>query len=267
MHEHSGEGARYGMAIDLDRCVGCGACMVACAVENNVAVPPPAALENRGLTWMRVARVDNGLPFPARRTVTLPIPCQHCENAPCIHVCPVTAVQMDESTGVVGQIPTRCMGCRYCMAACPYHARYFNWFDPTWPEGLEATLNPDVAPRMRGVAEKCNFCHGRLDRARQQAAAEGRPASESVSYTPACAEACPSRAITFGNLRDPDSDVARLARSPEAFRLLETLGTEPKVFYLSRDAWVRSLGRSRLEMVRGQTEQPAVASPHPVKGA
>jgi len=177
------------MVIDLDKCTGCGACMVGCAVENNVSVPPVAAAENRGLTWMRVYRTDNGKDFPDNRTVCVPIPCQHCEHAPCIHVCPVTAVQMDESTGVVGQIPTRCMGCRYCMAACPYHARYFNWFDPIWPEGMQDTLNPDVSPRMRGVAEKCNFCHGRLDRARELASAQGRPTTEPVSYQPACAEA------------------------------------------------------------------------------
>lgn len=244
-------GARYAMVIDLDKCTGCGACMVACAVENNVAVPPPAAAANRGLTWMQVQRTGNGRAWPDHRPVFVPIPCQQCEHAPCIHVCPVTAVQLDESTGIVGQVPARCMGCRYCMAACPYHARYFNWFDPTWPEGLEQTLNPDVAPRMRGVAEKCNFCHGRLDRARELAAAEGRPAAEPVDYLPACAEACPHGAITFGNSADPDSAVARLAHDPRAFRLLEALGTGPKVTYLASDPQVRRLGLSRLDMVRG----------------
>ena len=149
------------------------------------------------------------------------------------------------------------MGCRYCMAACPYHARYFNWFDPIWPEGLEDTLNPDVAPRMRGVAEKCNFCHGRLDRARELAAAEGRPTSEAVSYVPACAEACPHGAITFGDRLDEASERGRTgATSPNAFRLLEALGTGPKVTYLSRDAWVRRIGLSRLDMVRGTTAGP-----------
>lgn len=247
-------GARYAMAIDLDKCTGCGACMVACAVENNVAVPPPAAAANRGLTWMAVHRTDNGQEWPAHRPVLIPIPCQQCEHAPCIHVCPVTAVQLDESTGIVGQVPARCMGCRYCMAACPYHARYFNWFDPTWPEGLEGTLNPDVAPRMRGVAEKCNFCHGRLDRARELAAAEGRPADEVVAYVPACVEACPHGAINFGDSRDPESPVARLERDPRAFRLLEALGTAPKVAYLSADPAVRRIGLSRLDMVRGAAD-------------
>ena len=258
MSTHSGVTATtsYAMVIDLDKCTGCGACMVGCAVENNISVPPVAAAENRGLTWIRVYRVDNGKEFPEHRSVCVPIPCQHCDNAPCIHVCPVTAVQMDESTGIVGQIPTRCMGCRYCMAACPYHARYFNWFDPIWPEGMEDTLNPDVSPRMRGVAEKCNFCHGRLDRARELASAGGLPTSEPVDYQPACAEPCPHGAITFGNMLDESSEVYRLAHGPHAFRLLEALGTKPKVTYLSREPWVRRIGLSRLDMVRGLADAP-----------
>ena len=256
MHTPEATGARYAMFIDLDKCTGCGACMVACAVENNVSVPPVEAAENRGLTWLRVHRTDNGKDWPEHRSVFVPIPCQQCEHAPCIHVCPVTAVQLDESTGIIGQVPTRCMGCRYCMAACPYHARYFNWFDPTWPEGLEDTLNPDVAPRMRGVAEKCNFCHGRLDRARELAAAEGRPASEAVSYVPACVEACPHGAITFGDRLDEDSELVALEKSPNAFRLLEALGTGPKVTDLSRDAWVRRIGLSRRDVVRGTNAGP-----------
>jgi molybdopterin-containing oxidoreductase family iron-sulfur binding subunit len=251
MKKDAAGAAKYVMVIDLDRCTGCGDCMVACAVENNVAVPPPAAQENRSLTWMKVYRVGDGQTFPDRREVCVPIPCQHCGHAPCIEVCPVTAVQLDEETGIVGQVPERCMGCRYCMAACPYHARYFNWFDPVWPEGMEQTLNPDVSPRMRGVAEKCNFCHGRLDRAREKAAAEGRRTLEPHEYRPACVEACPHGAISFGDLNDPRSGIAEQVRRPEAFRLLASLGTDPKVHYLSRHDWVRRLGASRLEMLRG----------------
>ena len=262
MEQQTAKRARYGMVIDLDRCTGCGACMVACAVENNVAVPPPGEGANRSLTWMRVYRADNGRRFPEQRTVCVPIPCQQCDDAPCIDVCPVTAVQLDERTGIVGQVPERCMGCRYCMAACPYHARYFNWFDPVWPEGMETTLNPDVSPRMRGVAEKCNFCHGRLARAQEQAAAEGRRELEPGQYVPACAEACPNGAITFGDLLDPDSEVARLARSPEAFRLLEALGTEPKVSYLSSRAWVRRIGESRLGMLSADREDAKGVASH-----
>ena len=109
---------------------------------------------------------------------------------------------MDPATGIVGQMPERCLGCRYCMAACPYHARYFNWWDPAWPAGMEKTLNPDVAPRMRGVVEKCNFCHGRWHRAKERAAAAGQNDIEPGDYVPACVEACPAGAIRFGDLND-----------------------------------------------------------------
>ena len=233
---------RYGMVIDVDRCTGCGACMVACAIENNVSVPPPQAGDRKGLTWIRVYRMTNGRSYPHSRTAFLPVSCQHCDhNTPCVSVCPQNAVDVDPQTGVVSQIPERCLGCRYCMAACPYHARYFNWWDPVWPEGMERTLNPDVSPRMRGVVEKCNFCHGRLHAAQEQAAAEGRRELRDDEYVPACVEACPFGAIRFGNLLDESSEVARLARSRRAFRLLERLGTEPKVYYLSSEEWVHRI--------------------------
>jgi molybdopterin-containing oxidoreductase family iron-sulfur binding subunit len=231
--------ARYGMVIDLDRCTGCGACMVACAVENNVPPANPQATERTGITWMRVHRLGNGRPFPDSRAVFFPILCQQCEHeTPCAAVCPQHAVEVDPATGIVDQMPQRCLGCRYCMAACPYHARYFNWWDPVWPAGLEKALNPDVAPRMRGVVEKCNLCHGRLHRAQAKAAAEGRREIASEDYTPACVEACPAKAIVFGDLADDRTEVAQQARSEGAFSLLEKLGTEPKVHYRSEWPWV-----------------------------
>jgi molybdopterin-containing oxidoreductase family iron-sulfur binding subunit len=153
-------------------------------------------------------------------------------------VCPQNAVELDPATGIVGQIPQRCLGCRYCMAACPYHARYFNWGDPTWPAGMEKALNPAVSPRMRGVVEKCNFCHGRWHEAKELAVAKGETGP--VAYTPACVEACPSRAIAFGDLNDAASPVNTLARQQGAFRLLDSIGTEPKVYYHSRRDWVRA---------------------------
>jgi len=125
------------------------------------------------------------------------------------------------------------------MTACPYHARYFNWWDPTWPAGMEKTLNPGVAPRMRGVVEKCNFCHARLQAAQDKAAAGGKREIDPDDYVPACVEACPTRAITFGDLADPASAVAHESRDPRSFRLLPKLGTEPKVYYQSQLAWVR----------------------------
>ena len=166
---------RYGMTIDIDRCNGCGACMVACAVENNIPPANPGADERKGITPIRVYQIDNGAAYPERRTAFIPMICQQCgHETPCAHVCPQQAVDIDPETGIVGQMPERCLGCRYCMAACPYHARYFNWWDPKWPEGMEKTLNPNVAPRQRGVVEKCNFCHGRRHAAMEKAAAAGQ---------------------------------------------------------------------------------------------
>jgi Fe-S-cluster-containing dehydrogenase component len=242
VHDEPQTRARYGMAIDLDCCTGCGNCMVACAVENNVAVPPPQAGERKGITPMRVNRVEDGQAFPATQSVYVPVMCQHCgHHTPCMSVCPQNAVDVDPRTGIVSQIPGRCLGCRYCVTACAYHARYFDWWDPTWPEGMERTLNPDVSPRMRGVVEKCNLCHGRLHAAQMQANAAGRRELRPGEYVPACAEACPVEAIVFGDLADPQSEVAQRAASPRAFRLLEKLGTDPKIYYLTTRDWVRNL--------------------------
>lgn len=246
--------ARYGMVIDLDRCNGCGACMVACAVENNIPPAHPKATERTGTTWIRVYKVTNGQRFPNTRVAYVPLPCQQCEtHTPCVSVCPQNAVEVDPATGIVNQMPQRCLGCRYCMAACPYHARYFNWWDPVWPAGMERTLNPAVSPRMRGVVEKCNFCHGRLHAARERAAAEGQSALAPLKYIPACAEACPSGAIMFGDLNDPESPVARLVKNGEAFRLLSRLGTDPKVYYRSTQPWVREIAEHQLSTEKKET--------------
>ncbi len=245
--EEQNKAARYGMLIDLDRCDGCGACMVACAVENNVPPANPAATDRTGITWLRVYEARNGLPRTQSQAVYVPVLCQQCgEHTPCESVCPQNAVEVDPDTGIVGQIPERCFGCRYCMTACPYHARYFNWWDPVWPKGMEKTLNPQVSPRMRGVVEKCNFCHGRLHAAQAKAAAEGRANLEPGEYVPACAEACPNHAITFGDLADPESDVSKEIQRDGSFRLLERLGTEPKIYYRSSRPWVRDMMEQKL---------------------
>lgn len=234
--------SRYGMVIDVDRCTGCGACMVACAIENNVAPAEQNASERTGVTWLRVYPVSNGEPFAAHDMVYIPMTCQQCgDHTPCVSVCPQNAVEVDPTTGIVAQIPQRCLGCRYCMTACPYHARYFNWWDPQWPKGTEAFLNPDVAPRMRGVAEKCNFCHGRLHAARTKAAATGKKDIAAGDYIPACVENCPSRAIVFGDLADETSEVSQISRSQDAFQFLPKLGTAPKIYYRSAKEWVRRM--------------------------
>lgn len=254
---------RYGMVIDVDKCSGCGACMVACAVQNNVAPANQAATERTGITWIRVYGADNGKEFPENRSVFIPLPCQQCgKETPCVSVCPQKAVEVDPATGIVGQIPVRCLGCRYCMTACPYHARYFNWWDPVWPAGMEKTLNPDVSTRMRGVVEKCNFCHSRLQAARAKAAAEGRRELHEGEYVPACVESCPTQAIAFGDLLDETSEVSTLSRDKHSFRLLEKLDTEPKVYYHSEQPWVRQMAEKEVSKQKMASAQVAGERAH-----
>jgi molybdopterin-containing oxidoreductase family iron-sulfur binding subunit len=132
------------------------------------------------------------------------------------------------------------------MAACPYHARDFNWFDPHFPQGMDRLLSPEVSPRTRGVVEKCTFCHHRLMRAKAKAYAEGRRDLKEGEYIPACVEACPTRAITFGDLNNPEHVVSGLIDGPHVFRLLERLGTEPKVYYRSSKQWVKAMADNYL---------------------
>lgn len=219
--------ARWGMVIDLDRCTGCQACAIACKAENNVAAVGAAeALRGRTISWMQVlAEEDDEHPGEVRRFI--PRPCLQCDDPPCTKVCPVYATYRNPE-GIVAQIYARCIGCRFCMAACPYNAKYFNWHRyQTDAPGQ----NPDVSVRPKGVVEKCTFCHHRLQKARERARAERRDLAPG-DYVPACAEVCPAQAIVFGDLADSGSEIAHLARSPRAFRLLEELGTKPKVIYL-----------------------------------
>lgn len=222
---------RWGMVIDLDRCTACQACVVACQAENNV--PPPRreeAEKGRSIAWMELITFTEG-EYPNVKMRMLPRPCMHCQNPPCVNVCPVQATYKSED-GIIGQIYGRCIGCRYCTTACPYTVRYFNWFPPEWPEPMQKGRNPDVSVRPKGVVEKCTFCHHRLFQARDRAAFEGREMRPD-EYIPACVEACPAPgAMTFGDLDDPASKVSELSHSRRAFHLLEDLGTKPNVIYL-----------------------------------
>ncbi|MBI4459115.1 MAG: 4Fe-4S dicluster domain-containing protein [Acidobacteria bacterium] len=223
--------ARWGMVIDLDKCTACQACVVACQVENNVPfMQPEEAQKGRNIYWLKLVPFPEGQ-FPEAKVRFLPLPCMHCDEPPCIQVCPVDATNIN-SEGIVRQIFARCIGCRYCTTACPYTVRSFNWYKPEWPEPMQEARNPDVSVRPKGVVEKCTLCHHRLQKARAKAMSEDRPLA-SGEYTPACVESCPPKAMVFGDLDDPNSEVSQLARSPRAFRLLEELGTKPKVIYLA----------------------------------
>ena len=240
---------RWGMVIDLDKCTGCGACMVACQAENNVPPAPDGTQKTRTINWLKVYQLSNGKAFPEHDTAYLPRPCMQCGNPACVPVCPVVATTKDEEGGIVSQVYPRCIGCRYCMASCPYHARYFNWHDPVWPEGMEKTLTPDVSVRPRGVVEKCTFCHHRLMRAKERAYANGGDPTSlpDGAYVTSCAEACPNGAITFGDVKNPAHKVCELAKGPNVFGLLSRLGTDPQVLYVSRREWVRRLGDNYLD--------------------
>lgn len=246
----------WGMLIDIDKCTGCGACMVACQAENNLAPVADASNKRKVMNWLLVHELSNGKSGAEHEVAYLPRPCQQCKTQPCASVCPVIATERNEEGGIVSQIYPRCIGCRYCMGACPYHARYFNWSDPVWPEGMDKVLTPDVSIRPRGVVEKCTFCHHRFMQAKDRARVAGEDPTqlEDGAYITACTEACPNGAIKFGDLKDPSHEVHRLVyegdgkkTKPHVFRLLEKLGTETKVYYMSRREWVRRQGDNYLE--------------------
>jgi molybdopterin-containing oxidoreductase family iron-sulfur binding subunit len=205
--------------------------MAACAVENNTPVSGPEQVRlGREMHWIRVARYVESVDdvVDVRH---LPMMCQHCGAAPCESVCPVLATYHTPE-GLNAMIPNRCIGTRFCSNNCPYKVRRFNHFAYDWayrePENL--ALNPDVMVRSKGVMEKCTLCVQRIAEGKDRARRDGRAVRDG-DITPACAQTCPSRAIRFGNLRDPHSEVAQRRNDPRAYRVLEHLYTRPGVSY------------------------------------
>lgn len=221
---------RWALVVDLDSCTGCQACVVACHAENNVpVVGENQAAYGRWMHWIIIQRYWEG-EYPNVKARFMPVMCQQCTEAPCEPVCPVFATYHNEE-GLNAQIYNRCIGTRFCGSACPYKVRTYNWYQPEFPEPLTEQLNPDVTVRTRGIMEKCTFCIQRIRRTEMDSQAEGRiPADGEIQ--PACVQTCPTNALIFGNLDDPDSRVSQLARSRRSFRLLPELGTDPGVIYL-----------------------------------
>ena len=248
---------RWAMTIDLARCTGCSACVTACYSENNIAtvgapyqhtataglegVAGGNILRGREMNWIRLERYweggEDGGEFEAR---FVPMLCQQCGNAPCEPVCPVYATYHSPD-GLNVQVYNRCVGTRYCSNNCPYKVRYFNWFgygekdrpQYAWPERMNWLLNPDVTVRGKGVMEKCTFCVQRIREAEHVAKMQGRPLG-AEEFTTACAQACPSKAIVFGDAADPQWSVAKLAQDRRAYHVFEELNTFTAVVYLQK---------------------------------
>jgi molybdopterin-containing oxidoreductase family iron-sulfur binding subunit len=224
---------RWGMVIDLDKCVGCQACSVACKEENNVPHGSPEEQQwMREIYWHKVIAATNGR-YPRVSTQVIPMPCMHCDHAPCVTVCPARATYRRED-GIVIQNFRRCLGCKYCMVACPYGARSFNYKEQEEEEYFHLDSPPDRSvwgqwpypTRTHGVVEKCTFCFHRIDKGLK----EGKKIGKDV--VPACVEACPANARAFGDLDDTGSEVSRLLSTRRPIRLREELDTKCKVYYL-----------------------------------
>ncbi len=251
-----GTGLKWGMYVDMNACVGCGACQVACVSENNVPVVGKKEVHrHHEMTWLRIDRYFYG-DFENPKVVYQPMMCQHCDNAPCENVCPVNATN-HSMEGINQMAYNRCIGTRYCANNCPYKVRRFNWLDYTtadvWPANEEAVfhgaddkpfyadnlvrmvMNPDVTVRSRGVIEKCSFCIQRIQEGKVTAKREGRAIMDNDVRT-ACQTACPTGAIVFGNLNNPDSEVNKVRKSAGAlaYKVLEEINVRPGVSYSAK---------------------------------